>query len=394
MTLLIPPEYVNVITGTVYDADLPAPLFQAYCRIVGLAWRDKRHQQLPPATVAELAVYLHCSERSAWGHLIALRKRGLINWTTTHGVIQIRLNTEAPVSLQRFAVSIDHVVVDPDQDQSVLIQQQQSADQSDLLQNFAALQTFAVPNDHVVVDPDQEPSVLIQQQQSSDQSGLLQNFAVTDGPDSLQKFAVNADPDPLQNFAVKANLSALQKFAVDIGAAEAQAVAALPHVTPELIQAWGESLRERPQVYNLPGLLLYTLRTTHQLPRTEGRGGSRRKSTRTAAEPAAPAELPAADQAVLPDEVQIKLDQLGWNGDAAEIAAVHQSDPQRVQAWLDYALAQTAARSRAGLFRTGLRSQTLPPTARAATPSTPTGRYVTDELLFTQPESLTRSPYP
>ena len=58
---------------------------------------------------------------------------------------------------------------------------------------------------------------------------------------------------------------------------------------------------------------------------------------------------------MLPDEVQVKLDQLGWNGDAAEIAAVHQSDPQRVQAWLDYALAQTAARSRAGLFRTGLR---------------------------------------
>ncbi len=354
MTLLIPPEYVNVIAGTVYDADLPAPLFQAYCRIVGLAWRDKRHQQLPPATVAELAVYLHCSERSAWGHLIALRKRGLINWTTTHGVIQIRLNTEAPVSLQRFAVSIDHVVVDPDQEQSLVIQQQQSADQFD----------------------------------------LLQNFAVTDGSDSLQKFAVNTDPDPLQNFAVKANLSALQKFAVDIEAAEAQAVAALPHVTPELIQAWGESLRERPQVYNLPGLLLYTLRTTHQKPRAEGRGGSRRKSTRTAAEPAAPAELPTADQTTLPDEVQIKLDQLGWNGDAAEIATVHQSDPQRVQAWLDYALAQTAARSRAGLFRTGLRSQTLPPTARAETPSTPTGRYVTDELLFTQPESLTRSPYP
>ena len=104
MTLLIPPEYVNVIAGTVYDADLPAPLFQAYCRIVGLAWRDKRHQQLPPATVAELAVYLHCSERSAWGHLIALRKRGLINWTTAHGVIQIRLASvlRRLVSLQRF----------------------------------------------------------------------------------------------------------------------------------------------------------------------------------------------------------------------------------------------------------------------------------------------------
>ncbi|MBI5564567.1 MAG: hypothetical protein HY870_06720 [Chloroflexi bacterium] len=338
MTLLIPPEYVNVIAGTVYDADLPAALFQAYCRIVGLAWRDKRHQQLPPATVAELAVYLHCSERSAWGHLIALRKRGLISWTTMHGIVKIRINTaltESPVSLQTFAVSNDHVVVDPDQDQALVIQQQQS-----------------------------------------DQS-LLQNFAVT------------TDPDPLQNFAVAANLNVLQKFAVDIEAAEAQTVAGLPHVTPELIQAWGEYLQGRPQVYNLPGLLLYTLRTTHQLPRAEGRGGSRRK---TAPSPEQ-LKLPTAEQAALPDEVQTKLDQLGWNGDAAEIAEVHQSDPQRVQAWLDYALAQTAARSRAGLFRTGLRSQTLPPTSRATT-STTTGRYVTDELLFTQPESLTRSPQP
>ena len=378
MTLLIPPEYVNVIAGTVYDADLPAPLFQAYCRIVGLAWRDKRHQQLPPATVAELAVYLHCSERSAWGHLIALRKRGLINWTTAHGVIQIRLAsglTEVPASLQRFAAPNDHVVVDPDQDPFEVIQQQQS-DQTGSLQNSAALQTFAVSNDHVVVDQDQDPSVLIQQQQS-DQSDLLQTFAV------------NTDPNSLQNFAVKANLNVLQNFAVDIEAAEAQAVAALPHVTPELIQAWGEYLHGRPQVYNLPGLLLYTLRTTHQLPRAEGRGGLRRKTVVVAAQP----ELPVADPVTLPDEVQTKLDQLGWNGDAAEIAEVHHSDPQRVQAWLDYALAQTAARSRAGLFRTGLRSQTLPPTSHA-TPSTPTGRYVTDELLFTQPESLTRSPQP
>lgn len=369
MTLSIPPEYVNVIASTVYDADLPASLFQAYCRIVGLAWRDRHHQQLPPATVAELAVYLHCKERSAWGHLIALRKRGLLSWTTAHGIVKIRLNTaltESPVSLQNFAVPIDHVVVDPDQDPSVLIQQQQS-DQS-------LLQTFAVSNDHVVVDPDHSGS--IQQQQSSDQS-------------LLQTFAVKTDPNSLQNFAVNANLTALQKFAVDSETAEAQAVAALPHVTPELIQAWGESLQGRPQVYNLPGLLLYTLRTTHQLPRAEGRGGLRRKTAPSHEQ----LELPTAEQAALPDEVQTKLDQLGWNGDAAEIAKVHQSDPQRVQAWLDYALAQTAARSRAGLFRTGLRSQTLPPTARA-TPSTTTGRYMTDELLFTQPESLTRSPQP
>ena len=47
MTLSIPPEYVNVIASTVYDADLPASLFQAYCRIVGLAWRDRHHQPGP-----------------------------------------------------------------------------------------------------------------------------------------------------------------------------------------------------------------------------------------------------------------------------------------------------------------------------------------------------------
>ena len=331
MTLLIPPEYVNVISSTVYDADLPAPLFQAYCRIVGLAWRDKRHQQLPPATVGELAVYLHCSERSAWGHLIALRKRSLITWTTQQSVLHIHLAAmlvEAPVSLQTFAAPNDHVVVGSIQSDPDLDQQQHSADQSDRLQNFAALQTFAVT----------------------------------------------------------ANLTALQNFAVDPQTAEAQAVAALPHVKPELIQAWGEHLQQRSQVYNLPGLLLYTLRTTHAKPRVEQRGGSRQKNTARIP----PAELPIADPVLLPDEVQAKLAQLGWNGDAAEIAAAQQIDPQRVLAWLDYALAQTAARNRAGLFRTGLRSPAWPPAISKAG-SAPAGCYTTDESLFTQPESLSRS---
>ncbi len=87
-------------------------------------------------------------------------------------------------------------------------------------------------------------------------------------------------PRLLQNFAVSARagpiLDALAQYGVDAGVFQAREVAELEHVSPDFVHAWGRHLAGRPGVRNLPGLLLYKLRSTSQPPRTdERRGGSR-----------------------------------------------------------------------------------------------------------------------
>jgi hypothetical protein len=121
-----------------------------------------------------------------------------------------------------------------------------------VLQNFAVtpLQNFAVPNGGiVVVGPDSK-----QQQQPK----LLQNFAVDE--------------------RTKAILEALAEYGADDGPAVRE-VAALEHITPELIHAWGEHLTGLDGVRNLPGLLLYKLRATHRPPHTDERRGGARTAT-------------------------------------------------------------------------------------------------------------------
>jgi hypothetical protein len=86
----------------------------------------------------------------------------------------------------------------------------------------------------------------------------------------------------LQRFAVDergaANLAALAPYGVDTSAEAARETAQLDHVTPDLVRAWGEYLRGRP-CRNLPGLLLYKLRTTQNPPRAgERRGGNRQRA--------------------------------------------------------------------------------------------------------------------
>ena len=76
---LIPPRYANVPSLPAYDPDLPDPLFRTYVRLTGLAWVND-YRETPPLTLAELCAVCHCSERTLWGHLTDLRKRGLISW--------------------------------------------------------------------------------------------------------------------------------------------------------------------------------------------------------------------------------------------------------------------------------------------------------------------------
>ena len=274
---LIPPSYVNAPSRLVYSADLSAPHFQTYVRLRGLAWVTKG-KETPALTINELAEICHHSERSMWGHLKALRDRTDLTWTQ--------------VGNRRMVLKFDP------------------------LQNSAVdpLQNFAVPNGDgdVVVDPHPED----QQQHHPDHHGPpLQNLAAKSSEE------------------VRANLEALVTYGVDVSAELAQAVAGLEHVTPELVHAQGEHLRKAPGVRNLPGLLLYKLRTNTRPPRTDERRGGPRTPKPSLAEDGPPVDLP--------DDVRVQLDRLGLRGGGPrrEVAEAWDEDPDRIEGWIRHILA-------------------------------------------------------
>ena len=198
-----------------------------------------------------------------------------------------------------------------------------------------------------------------------------QSFASTE-----QSFA-----SPEQTEArIRANLAALSAWGVNPATAPARAVAAFPHLTPELIHAWGAELQQRAQVRNLPGLLLYTLRTTTQGPRAETRGGTR--GALSAAELPAPEPPPGPVPAApgLPEAVLADLAELGWTGAVDEVLEHWLADPERVQDWLEHWLnsEESRVRSRAALFRQSLRSGAPAPAVPVAPDASEAGeRYVT-----------------
>jgi hypothetical protein len=288
---LIPPSFVNVPSDPVYDAKLPDPLFRTYIRLRGLAWQSK-YQETPPLRVEELAEICHHNVRSTWGHLSALRGLGLVTWHTVRGRMVFDLQP-----LQTFAA--DDAGQDS-QGRAELLQK--FAVDPPPLQNFAvgqALQNFAVHDDAGIAATD--PPDREQQQHPA----LLQKFAVD--PPVLQNFAVN--PQPLQKFAVDeraaANLTALAAYGVDVAEETAQETARLDHVTPDVVQAWGDHLSGQP-CRNLPGLLLYKLRTTQNPPHTgERRGGSRQTPTAAGSSKDA---LPVPESTEQPESEIITID--------------------------------------------------------------------------------------
>jgi len=147
-----------------------------------------------------------------------------------------------------------------------------------------------------------------------------------------------------------------------------------------LIHAWGAELQQRAQVRNLPGLLLYTLRTTTQEPRAETRGGTR--GALSAAELPAPEPPPGPVPAApgLPEAVLADLAELGWTGAVDEVLEHWLADPERVQDWLEHWLnsEESRVRSRAALFRQSLRSGAPAPAVPVAPDASEAGeRYVT-----------------
>lgn len=96
---LTPPRFVNVSAHAVYG-DLPAPFFQSYARLAGLAWNQSDKETLPPLTLGELCIILNCRERQTWEHLHALRRTGWLTWTKLEHRLLIRLTTP---TVQTFA---------------------------------------------------------------------------------------------------------------------------------------------------------------------------------------------------------------------------------------------------------------------------------------------------
>ncbi|MDX9953328.1 MAG: hypothetical protein RBT75_04495 [Anaerolineae bacterium] len=100
---------------------------------------------------------------------------------------------------------------------------------------------------------------------------------------------------------------------------------------------------------NLPGLLLYTLRTTTQWPRAETRGGTRGAAGAAEPPPSEQASLPVTATPGLPEEVLADLAELGWTGAVDEVLAHYVADPDRVLDWRRIGwsrMAATCARGR------------------------------------------------
>lgn len=325
---LLPRRYTNVAAEATYNDDLPDALFRTYARLCGLAWQDTlhHHTHLPQLSLEDLAILCHRQAHAMSLHLRQLRNLGLITYVGNKNGYLIR-------------------ILDPSRAEVSPAEAEQSSASTE--------QRFASPMMYDDVDDTATGSRTQQQQQ---QHQAEQSFASTE-----QRFASTE-----QSFAsteqtearIRANLAALSAWGVNPATAPARAVAAFPHLTPELIHAWGADLQQRAQVRNLPGLLLYTLRTTTQWPRAETRGGTRGALSAAELPPSAQAPLPVAAAPGLPEDVLADLAELGWTGAVDEVLTYYAADPDRVLDWLAYWLGQngTSVRSRAALFRQSLRS--------------------------------------
>lgn len=376
-----PPKFVHVIAATVYAADLPDPLFRTYCKLVGLAWGDQEHQRtrLPLCTVGELAILCHLKERAMQLHLADLKRRQLIQVTATARGIQIEICP--PAGVQTFAPGVQTfapLTAKPAPEVQTFAPSNDDVDDNHSLETSTAttsgVQTFAPP--------------------TSNDAPEVQTFAPpapSDAP-GVQTFAplTPNDASGVQTFAPPAIWEALRVQGVE-DTAEARAVAALPHVTPALIQAWATELAARPGVRNLPGLLLYELQRQTQPPPVETRGGRRG--------PAAPVAIPPLPLLVstspapadeLPPELWDLLQALGWCGPVTPVATAHAAEPARVLAWARYYAdprRRSGIHNPVGLFRHALAGATWPPDARPASSAAIAATAEPEPELEPEPES-------
>jgi hypothetical protein len=165
------------------------------------------------------------------------------------------------------------------------------------------------------------------------------------------------------------NLAVLAEFGVDTGYEFPRQVAALSHVTPDLIRAWGMHYRSQAGIHNLPGLLLYTLQSRQALPQgKDPRGGRRVPEDDEGSDTELQVPLPEP----LSDELRRSLRGLGWEGDLGEVAEIVARDGdggQRVHAWVAHVEKRRGRYTNpAGFLRTALRGGDWPEEEQAHEP--------------------------
>jgi hypothetical protein len=194
-------------------------------------------------------------------------------------------------------------------------------------------------------------------------SGGQMTLSPAQPPVEREDGGAGTDGNPSGSSRSGQSLAALAEFGVKVDVAFARQVAALPHVTPERVRAWGEHYRGQPGIRNLPGVLLHTLQATTRLPRPgrDPRGGPRHRDDASPSPQAVQAPLP---ELVLDDELSQMLERLGLAGDDAwtEVARVAADDAEFVRAWAKYVEARAKQFTRpAGFLRSALRGNTWPP---------------------------------
>lgn len=78
---ILPPRYVNVPAGPVYDEDLPDGVLRTYVQLRGLAWGKERMEHV---TVKEIMEVTGKSRSTIYGHLGVLRDRGWLLFNSAH----------------------------------------------------------------------------------------------------------------------------------------------------------------------------------------------------------------------------------------------------------------------------------------------------------------------
>jgi len=78
---LLPPQYVNVPVGLLYQLDIPAAVLRTAVRIYGLGWRH-RYERTDPVSLDELMTICEVSRSTLYGHLATLGDNRVLRYTT------------------------------------------------------------------------------------------------------------------------------------------------------------------------------------------------------------------------------------------------------------------------------------------------------------------------
>jgi hypothetical protein len=160
------------------------------------------------------------------------------------------------------------------------------------------------------------------------------------------------------------NLAVLKSFGVDISSQEAIQIASMPGIEPGFIQTWGDYMVDQYPQKDISDFLLYKLAKTRTLPNEENRGGSRKKKVERKSQEAIQTQFSQESISKLPASVKADLIEISWADSEIKIEQAYEENSELVLAWLEYTKnlpEKEIRKSRAGLFRHGIRTGKFPP---------------------------------